>query len=359
MRSDRRNRYPDGRAALTEWAACGRLDRPPRDHCYIRLPDSFGRRFTIFVDTEEEFDWSGPFSKDNRSTRHMRAMPAMHARMRSAGATPVYLIDHPIATDPESAAMLRTWLDAGECSVGTQLHPWVNPPFEEEVNERNSFTGNLPVELQRAKLIALTEAITEAVGVRPTVYRAGRYGIGAHTAALLEEAGYEVDVSVRALFDYSGTGGADFSQVRPQPYWVGDGELLEVPLSAAFTGMMGGQGRRLFPLSGRVPKLRGLLARLGLLARIAVTPEEMPLPQAIRAVAALLDGGAQMISISFHSPSVEPGHTPYVRTQADLDAFHRWWDGMFAFLTARGVTPASIEEVLAAAKRARGGAGLV
>jgi hypothetical protein len=335
---------------LTDWAACGRLDKPPRDQCYIRLPESFGRRFILFVDTEEEFDWSRPLSRDNRSTRAMRAMPAMHQKMRLAGAIPVYLIDHPIVMDSQAVAMLRDWQDRGECVIGTQLHPWVNPPFEEEVTPFNSFTGNLPIELQRAKLAALTEAIEQAFGRRPIVYRAGRYGVGAHTAELLEEAGYRLDVSVRALFDYSGVAGPDFSRVRPEPYWVGDCALLELPLSAAFTGLLRRWGTSLYPASARLPHLRSLLSRTGLLTRVALTPEDMPLADALVATGHLLDEGAQVISISFHSPSVEPGHTPYVRTGAELAHFHAWWDGMFDFLARRDVRPASIDELLAAAE---------
>jgi hypothetical protein len=334
----------------------GRLDRPPPDHRYIRFPDSFGRRFTIFVDTEEEFDWTQPLSKDARATTAMKAMPDMHARMRAAGAKPVYLVDHPIATDPVSTAILRPWVESGECTVGTQLHPWVNPPFEEEVTRFNSYTGNLPLELQRAKLQVLTDTIERAFGVRPTVYRAGRYGVGAHTAELLVEAGYRADLSVRAMFDYSDQHGPDFSRARPQPYWVGDRGLLEVPLSAAYVGGLRAMGSWLFPGSAKVPRLRGLLSRTGLLGRVALTPEEMPLAQVTRAIEHMIADGTHYFSISFHSPSVEPGHTPYVRTAADLAEFHAWWDSIFALLDRHGVKPASIEEVIAAAGEGRPGA---
>ncbi|HEX8449745.1 MAG TPA: WalW protein, partial [Allosphingosinicella sp.] len=55
-------------------------------------------------------------------------------------------------------------------------------------------------------------------------------------------------------------------------------------------------------------------------------------------------------SLSFHSPSVEPGHTPFVRTPEDLRTFHAWWEGMFDFFEREGIAPASIEETIAAAK---------
>ena len=54
----------------------------------------------------------------------------------------------------------------GRSAVGTQLHPWVNPPFDEEVTAANSFVGNLPAALEAAKLDVLTDAITPAFGTR-------------------------------------------------------------------------------------------------------------------------------------------------------------------------------------------------
>ena len=333
-----------------------RLDRPPPPDRYLQLPDSFGRRFTIFVDTEEEFDWSKPHSRQERSTTAAESLPRIHRRLRNCGATPVYLIDHPIATDPACVATLRELQDNGECLVGTQLHTWVNPPFEEELNDHNSFVGNLPIELERAKLMRLTETIEAAFERRPTVYRAGRYGVGPNTAQLLRELGYSVDVSVRALFDYSADGGPDFSAIRPLPYWVIEGELLEIPLSAAFLGALRSQGASLYSPASAMPLVASALARSGLLSRVALTPEGMPLHEVIEAVDRLLDADVRLFSISFHSPSVEPGHTPYVRTEADLDRFYAWWDGVFDHFARRGIEPAALDDVMAAARAARHGA---
>ncbi|NWO81693.1 WalW protein, partial [Escherichia coli] len=96
----------------------------------------------------------------------------------AAGVPLTYLVDYPIATSPLAVDVLREVLKDGRSAIGTQLHPWVNPPHLEDVNGFNSFTGNLPIDLQRAKLTALTDAVERAFGRRPLVYRAGRYGIG-------------------------------------------------------------------------------------------------------------------------------------------------------------------------------------
>lgn len=334
-------------------AGFGRLDRPPHPRSYLRLPESFGRRFMVFCDTEEEFDWSKPHDRDARATTHVKTLPEAQERLAAHGAKPIYLVDHPIATDPRAAEILTPLQERGECAVGTQLHPWVNPPFDEEVNRTNSFAGNLPAELERAKLKCLTETIEQAFGRRPVIYRAGRYGVGPNTAEILCELGYKVDVSVRAAFDYRSEKGPNFLKVKPLPYRVGDGELLEVPLSVAYLGALRGAGSGIFRASAKAPIARGVLAKSKLLNRVPLTPEGTPLGEALRAVERLIDSDLQLISISYHSPSVEPGHTPFVRDQADLDEFYHWWDEVLGLLVRRGFSGASLDDLLAAAEHMR------
>jgi hypothetical protein len=322
----------------------GGLDTPPPLAARATLAPEFGHRFLIFGDAEEEFDWNGPFDRANRSTRAIATLPAATRRFLERGLIPTYLVDHPVVANAESAAIVAQMVADGACDVGTQLHPWVNPPFEEEVNRTNSFTANLPRPLQRAKLHALTEKIAEVTGVRPIVYRAGRYGIGPHTADLLVEAGYRMDVSVRARFDYSAQAGPNFSRHPIWPWWAAEG-LLEVPLTAAFIGPA-----RNWPGLHRIAPLRGPLATTGLLNRVALTPEGTPLGEALAAIRRLLDDGTRLFSLSFHTPSVEIGHTPYVRDEADLRQFWAWWDGVFDLFARSGVTPARVGDILAAAR---------
>ncbi|MGH2322789.1 hypothetical protein, partial [Enterococcus faecalis] len=79
---------------------------------------------------------------------------------------------------------------------------------------------------------------------------------------------------------------------------------------------------------GRLPKGRGLAARMRLLSRVALTPEDMPLPDALEAIAVAAGEGVRVLNFSFHSPSLVPGHTPYVRDAADLGAFYGWWEAV-------------------------------
>jgi hypothetical protein len=324
-----------------------RLDRPPQSGSYFRLPEDFGRRFLLVVDTEEEFDWSKPHRRDERSTTHVKSLSQAHRRLSDMGAHVAYLVDHPIATDPKAIEILRPLMEAGECDIGTHLHPWVNPPFEEEVTLANTFSGNLPRELEGAKLRCLTDTIESGFGRRPTVYRAGRYGVGANSAGLLEALGYKVDVSARPHFDYSGDGGPDFSGIEPLPYRVNG--LVEIPHTALFLGRLRRFGARFFPKTARIPLLRGTLSRTNLLNRVSLTPEGGLVREALEGVERLLDDGHQLFSLAFHSPSIEPGHTPYVRDAADLAEFYGWLEAVLGLFARRGVTSASIEDVVAAA----------
>jgi len=75
----------------------------------------------------------------------------------------------------------------------------------------------------------------------------------------------------------------------------------------------------------------------------------MPLADALEAVRVAVSEGLRVLNFAFHSPSLEPGHTPYVRDAGDLAAFHRWWDEVLALLARLGVGNASLAELLAAA----------
>ncbi len=267
---------------------------------------------------------------------------------------PVWLVDWPIANSPEATAILRPAAAAGKAEIGLHLHPWVNPPFDEQICEFNSFAGNLPASLEREKFVRLHEVIEANLGVRPIIYRAGRYGAGPATASILTGLGYAIDTSVRAGFDYSGeSGGPDYHAHPVTPYWLDSRKtLLELPVTTVFAGALHRLGPRLLPLAAKVPKLPGVLARTGLLERIPLTPEGIPARDALRAIDAAAVQDVPVLVFSFHSPSLAAGHTPYVRSEADLARFYGWWDTVLDHLSRRGVAPTTIAEVMRAAQLA-------
>lgn len=312
----------------------------------VAWPEGWGPRFTLFVDVEEEFDWSAPFSREARATTAIPALLPFAERLAERGVGATYMIDHPVATDPVVATVMRQIAALPAAAIGTQLHPWVNPPFDEPLSPGASFVGNLPPAIEAAKLDALTAAIEQAVETRPVAFRAGRYGIGPNTARLLAARGYRLDTSIRAGFDYRADEGPDFRGIDNRARWLA-GTLIELPLTTVFTGFL--RRAPILPdVAAVLPPLRGALARTGLLSRVPLTPEGVPLAEALEAIRCAVGDGLALLNLSFHSPSLVPGHTPYVRDRADLTNFHAWWDAVLALLDRLDVRPASLADVLAA-----------
>ncbi len=196
----------------------------------------------------------------------------------------------------------------------------------EQTTDENSYPGNLPFELEREKLVQLTRSIENNIGVRPRIYKAGRYGVGRATAHILAELGYEIDVSVVPGTNLSCKFGPDFSRCRASPYWFGkEPPLLEIPLSIGYTGLLADTGSVAYTLTMneglKAFHVPGILARLGVVERITLTPEGISFEEQRRLTRALLRKGHRVFSFTYHSPSLAPGNTPYVRSEADLQSF--------------------------------------
>ncbi|WP_088190829.1 polysaccharide deacetylase family protein, partial [Sphingobium sp. Z007] len=295
----------------------GNLLQPPLAQDMIALDPAFGTRFMLFVDTEEEFDWDAPFNRASDRVTALAGMARGQAYFAAAGVKPIYVTDYPVIDSDAAATMMGQWISDGAADIGAHLHPWVNPPHVEDVNAANSYVGFLPEAVERAKLEALCQRIEARFGRRPIAYRAGRYGVGPNSARLLEEAGFRLDSSVRSRFDYSHQHGPDFRGLPQHPYWAGPTRLLiELPLSTAFAGLLRGGGERLYRAAQAIGPLAGALSRARMFSRIPLTPEGVPLQEAIAAIDALMEEGVRVLNFSFHSPTLEPGHTPYVAQSA-------------------------------------------
>jgi hypothetical protein len=324
------------------------LDRSPWPATAVPTPV-----LTVVVDTEGEFDWSAPFDPAARAVTNIAHQPLAQAILDRHGVVPTYTVDHPVATTPEAIAVLRGFADSGRCEIGAHLHPWVNPPAGETISDRNSFPGNLPAELERAKLAALTDAIAAGFGRRPTIYKAGRNGIGPATAGILRELGYRIDVSIVPHYDYSAGAGPDFTGFPAHPFRVGAG-LTAVPLSVGFAGPLAGLGSAIYPvIAGPVGlglRLPGIAARLGLLERIRLSPEGQSLDELRRLTKSGLRQGQRLFMLTYHSSSLLPGATDYVRDETERRAFLATLDAYLAFFMGEcGGRPAGISEIVGAA----------
>jgi glycosyltransferase involved in cell wall biosynthesis len=326
------------------------LDR--RFHRPVAIAGSEAPLLLTTVDAEESFDWSRPFSREAADVGAMAKQHLAHRIFDRHGVVPTYLVDYPVASQEAGAQPLRELLRDGRCDIGAQLHPWVNPPFLETVNLHNSYVGNLPTALEWEKARRLTDIIEQRLGIRPRIFRAGRFGAGWRTADILKRLNYEADSSVPVCWPPADTAWADAAwPASAAPHWLDhERSLMEIPVSAGLVGMLAGRhGARLAPLAfgGARPRaIGGALARLGLLERIRLSPEGITAVEAKRLVRHLHAQGHRVFVVTYHSPSLEPGNTPYTRSADDVARFLDWLDDFYTFFREEiGGRPARWQEV--------------
>ncbi|TAL04120.1 MAG: hypothetical protein EPO08_02405 [Rhodospirillaceae bacterium] len=327
------------------------LPVPSPDLFVSPLPDG-QPLLAVILDAEEEFDWSKPVSAANVSVTSMRHQGAVQRIHEDHGFSPIYVVDYPVASQPGGFSELGEWVHSGVCEVGAQLHTWVNPPFAEKISVQTTYQLNLPSSLEFEKLRVLTETIEKNIGIRPLVHRAGRYGVGASTTECIKRLGYLVDSSVKPGSNYRAEGGPDFRAFTATPFWL-DGEtrsILEIPVTASIVGAMtrfmrqknwGDLGN---PFVSRV--IQSGLARLRMAEQIRLTPEGMQINEAKRLVRALVAAGNRVFTLTYHTPSLMPGSTPYVRNARELESFKDWIREFYQFFLGEiGGRPSTCMEI--------------
>jgi hypothetical protein len=291
---------------------------------------------TVLIDTEEDFDWADPTEGTDHTVAYLARIADLQPIFTAHGVVPTYLVTYPVLENPDIVRLFARYRDRGEAALGIQLHPWVTPPFEGHGSAAQSFGGNLAPDVEARKLAALVARFTACFGAAPLVFRAGRYGLGRQTAALIEQAGILIDTSIAPRTSMLEEAGPDYSRIDFAPFWFGDRRpILELPLGRAIVGWGGDAGgrlyRKLIRSHGGWAPLAGLLARIGCAERITLSPEGNDPAAMIRLIKGLLGRQQTILPLSFHSSSVAPGRNPYVRSRADL---HRFYDDLSAILCA-------------------------
>jgi hypothetical protein len=305
----------------------------------------------VVIDTEEEFDWNAFPDPKATNVGAIHQIYRVQEVFNEYGIKPCYVVDDPIARNQESVAVLKEFLHNGQCEIGSHLHPWVNPPFEEELSRANMYPGNLSYELEYEKLKNLTHRIHESFGFQPHIYRAGRYGLGRNTFKILNELGYDIDMSICTAFDFRADGGPDYSTSFAAPFWAGeDRNILEIPLSGAFVGAAGSLSRYLYKAMGLASraKAHGVLSRLSIVDRLLLSPEGFTTVEHKKLTGHLLQRGFRVFSWNFHSTTMKAGKTAYTQSEKDivqfLDSFKRYFDYFFEQINGQATTPTLLKK---------------
>lgn len=309
-------------------------------------------KLIVTIDTEED-NWGG-YRDDRFTVKNIGRIQALQDMFDSYLVRPTYLVSYPVATDDNAVALLKAILDDGRCEIGTHCHPWSTPPVDEKKDARHSMLCNLAPELQMKKIGRLHEVIRDRFGVTPISFRAGRWGFSREVAETIHRYGYKVDTSVTPFIDWSRSFGPDFSECLPDVYRFSPddirkksprGELLEVPATIGFL-------QENFALADRIQKrfrktgVNGVLDRLGIINKVWLSPEMSDGPRMIRLVKRFMANGYEFVNLTFHSPSLMAGLTPFVKTESDERRFLRRIKECLVYLRDAGVESITLSDTL-------------
>jgi hypothetical protein len=309
-----------------------------------KVAESNAVGFSISVDTEED-DWE-PATRNN-TTLNIREIPRLQRLFERIGARPTFFVTYQVASDPTAAAIIRETVASESVEVGAHLHPWNTPPAEGR-EEQCSMLWRYPRDSQATKIVRVKQIIRENIGVEPAAFRAGRFGLGNTTLGVVEQAGFRVDSSVTPLLSWREYGGPSFLRAPMRVYRpsatdlcapASDGKLVEVPLTIGFTRFRQSHWKALAtslygPFAQQM-HLPGLVNRTLDLRRVILSPETDTVPDMLAASRRIIDEGGRHLHMFFHSNSLVPGLTPFVRTTKDLEVMYssieRYLEGLSGF----------------------------
>jgi hypothetical protein len=300
----------------------------------------------VSIDTEED-DW-GRFAENGATTRNIAHLPELQDLFARRGARPTYLVNRPPLMERAAVEALGALAARDDVEIGTHCHPWNTPPSTGAGSAR-SMMASLTDEDNRAKIREVGGRIRTELGVRPRVFRAGRWGFGASVARPLLDEGYAIDTSVTPFMDWRGMGGPDYTAAPCEPYRfepydplrpVGSGALVELPTTVGFfRGDFYAAARVRRGLEASVLTRRtlvGPLDRLGFFARRWLSPENSSADTMIRLAESCIAAGQTFLQVTFHSSALLPGATPFVRTEDDRKEFLARLDGFLTYCVSTG-----------------------
>ena len=306
----------------------------------------------VGIDTEGDNQWDAA-ARANQRFENIYALPQLHALFARHRVRPTYVITHPVATDPRSAAVLRTLVDRGDCEIGAHHHAWETPPCTEEDIHRHAYASTLRQRQFEQQLENLTAAIANAVGTRPVSYRSGRFGFSAAHVAALERSGYLIESSIAPLFYEAHKGGPEFVDAPLRPYYLaydsatrpGSSNVLEVPVSAALNRWLPPILQRAYARAPRPYTTKRILRALRLLRIRWLRPSYSSLSDMTSLARDLAARQEPVLNLLFHSSEAIVGGSPYNSTGDELQAFFERLERFFEFAIGElGAVPVTFAE---------------
>ncbi len=253
---------------------------------------------------------------------------------RSHGAKPTFLLSPELLRDEASLEVVGRL--AGEAELGTHLHGEYAEPGAHEPEKTTVFQRDYPLDVERDKLAYLTERFLRAFGKPPRSFRAGRFGLGAHSIGILDALGYSVESSVTPYVDWSraGSEGLSFVDAPSQPYHPdpaaperpGKSRLWEVPITIVPHPLRG------VPLIGRATEPRWLRPTRGSARRLIGVAKS-----ALRTAREAGSSQPVVLNAMFHNVEVIPGASPYASNENEARGILDRLGALLSFARVQGI----------------------
>lgn len=269
--------------------------------------------FILSVDTEEEWNWAGPFPNENFSVENIHEIPAFQTFCQELGIKPTYFVDYAVANNAIAAQKIKQ-LSKEHCEIGAHLHPWANPPFYNETSEESSHVVNLPIAHVKEKLQMLTQKIEDEIGIHPKSFRTGRWGINGEILKLLQDEGITVDSSIYPLFcnDYFSC-----EHAPTFPYWpdyndtnsIGEPKnVFEIPVTVGFNRSNFKLWQKLHKTFENPPftwmRVNGIMWQTNILRKLYLSPELCTAKDMITLIETSIKKKQNVLHMYLHSSSL-------------------------------------------------------
>ena len=285
--------------------------------------------FVLSIDTEEEWNWSGPFPENNFSVDNIQHLPKFQGFCESQSIRPTYFVDYAVANNQESVEALKSFSGNNLCEIGAHLHPWCNPPYFGKTGEKESHVINLPISQIEEKLDALLEILNQQFNIIPNAFRTGRWGIDSKVLKLLSKKGFQIDSSMYPFYknEYF-----NCEQVELEPYWPEyenpiikgpQRDIMEFPVTVGFNRANYSTMLKIYNLASSALlshlHLVGILWQTKLLRKLYLSPEVTSGKDMKPLIDFALNNNHPVIHMYMHSSSLIDGATGFMKDKGAYD----------------------------------------
>lgn len=272
----------------------------------------------LSIDVEEEGLFSGRYPRDPVGVSNVAELSRLACVTTDFGVPLTLLADYPVLNDRACLELLVDFRKKG-AEIGTHLHHWNTPPFEEVGLPEPVKAGDIPGNLLRDKLTKLTDAYGMGFGEQPVSFRMGRFDLAPKLRPLLVELGYQVDSSVVPYRYCAGTMDQLFGPQDPYLLPAGDGKLLEVPVTMVPASQLVEKVTR--SICAMVPEAaQGIvLSTFRKTMAFGPHPAWSPLGSMKNAARLHIGRGGRVINIFLHSTEIALGMSPASATASQRE----------------------------------------